>query len=248
MNQGYVYLIGGEACWQEVKDQIQAFDALLSEQVEAMEEQGVKIEVEGFPTYEQYVELRDMISSYTDGHLIVTSWRWNAGAVTPGQSAGLCIGDPESAANYWSCWEYVMGENMEYDDMPRSYLVNPAEFTESSRLDQFTDISREAFPAMFGSWICLPPMTYDNGTYSNCARFLPSEESSRPEDFKFSRGPVNVMTYLTSRAEAVLANGNETMVTENPMLESFILNLSGGISGISAAAMALTAAVAALNF
>ena len=101
---------------------------------------------------------------------------------------------------------------------------------------------------MFGSWICLPPMTYDNGTYSNCARFLPSEESSRPEDFKFSRGPVNVMTYLTSRAEAALANGNETMVTENPMLESFILNLSGGISGISAAAMALTAAVAALNF
>ena len=70
--------------------------------------------------------------------------------------------------------------------MPRSYLINPAEFTADSRLDQFTDIGKEVFPAMFGGWLCLPPMTYDNGTFSNCARFLPSEEYSRPEDFKFT--------------------------------------------------------------
>ena len=214
-----------------------------------MIEEKVTIEVTGFPTYAQYKELKEMVTGYTDGHLIVTSWRWNAGAVQPGQSAGLCIGDPNSTRNYWSCWEYEMEEEGEYGDMPRSYLINPAEFTADSRLDQFTDIGKEVFPAMFGGWLCLPPMTYDNGTFSNCARFLPSDESSKPEDFKFTRGPVNVMTYLTSRADGTaLANGNASMGTENAMLESFILNLSGGLSGVSAAAFTLVAAITALSF
>ena len=57
------------------------------------------------------------------------------------------------------------------------------------------------------------------------------------------------MTYLTSRANGpALANGNASMGTENAMLESFILNLSGGLSGVSAAALALAAAVTALSF
>ena len=107
----------------------------------------------------------------------------------------------------------------------------------------------EQFPAMYGSWLCLPPMDYDNGTYSNCMRFLPSDSYSNPEDFKFKSGPVNVMTYLTSRTNATeLANNNSAMTTENPALESFVINLSGAFSGISAAAVALISAVALFSF
>ena len=102
---------------------------------------------------------------------------------------------------------------------------------------------------MYGAWLCLPPMTYDNGTYSNCMRFLPSDSFSNPEDFKFKSGPVNVMTYLTSREDAAeLANGNTAMTTENPALESFVISLSGAFSGISAAAVALVSAVALFSF
>lgn len=206
--QGYVYLIGGEACWQEVKDQIAAADEFLTAQLGQLEEQGIKLEVEGFPSYEQYKEMRDMITDYTDGHLLVTSWRWAQGAVTPGESAGLCIGDPESDANYWSCWEFFMEESGEYQDAPKSYLVNPADFTENTRLNQFTDVGMSQFPAMYGSWLCLPPMSYDMMTYSTCLRFLPNDTYSNPEDFKFKQGPVNVMTYLTSRSGVELAASN----------------------------------------
>ena len=214
-----------------------------------MEGQGVKLDVDGFPSYEEYQEARDMITDYTDGHLLVTSWRWNVGAVTPGESAGLCIGDPDNTSNYWSCWEFFMEESGDYQDAAKSYLVNPADYTATSRLNQFADIGMSQFPAMYGSWLCLPPMTYDNGTYSNCLRFLPNDSYSNTEDFKFKQGPVNVMTYLTSRADATeLANGNDTMTTENPMLESFVINLSGAFSGISAAAFAVASAAALLSF
>ena len=71
-----------------------------------------------------------------------------------------------------------MEDGGNYADMPKSYLINPQDFKEESRLEDFEDVSKEAFPAMFGAWLCLPPMTYDNGTFSNCARFLPSEETS----------------------------------------------------------------------
>ena len=104
------------------------------------------------------------------------------------------------------------------------------------------------FPAMYGSWLCLPPMSYDMMTYSTCLRFLPNDTYSNPEDFKFKQGPVNVMTYLTSREGVELASGNAAMTVENPMLESFVINLSGAFSGISAAAMALASAVAFLSF
>ena len=99
------------------------------------------MEYEGVSTYEQYVEMRDYITNYTSGHLMVTSWRWNEPAVTPGESAGVCVGDPERAGAYWSCWEYQMREDGEYHDMAKSYLVNPSEFVGTSRLALFENIS-----------------------------------------------------------------------------------------------------------
>ena len=121
-------MVGGEACWQEVVDQIKKFDDMLAEQMAMVEETGVSITIDGFPTYDDYKGLRDMVTGYTNGHLLMTSWRWNSGAVTPGQSAGLCIGDPEDADNFWSCWEYPMEDGGNYADMPRSYLINPKDF------------------------------------------------------------------------------------------------------------------------
>ena len=113
--QGVVYLIGGEACWQEILEKIDEADQFVSEQLQQLEENGINGEAIGLPTYEQYVELRDMVKDYTDGHLLVTSWRWNEGSVTPGHSAGLCLGEPDATSTaYWSCWEFVMEENGEY--------------------------------------------------------------------------------------------------------------------------------------
>ena len=92
-------------------------------------------------TYEQYVEMRDHITDYTSGHLMLSSWRWNQPAVTPGESAGICVGDSEGERNYWSCWEYYMMEDGEYEDAARSYLVNPNQFTRTSRLQEFQNLS-----------------------------------------------------------------------------------------------------------
>ena len=69
--------------------------------------------------------MRDYIADYTSGYMMVSSWRWNEPAVTPGESAGVCVGDTEDADNYWSCWEYQMEEDGMYPDAAKSYLVNP---------------------------------------------------------------------------------------------------------------------------
>jgi len=175
---------------------------------EFMEEDYMK----DFPTYEDYVGLRDMVTGYTGGHLMVTSWRWNTADVKPGQSAGLCVGDQDDATGaYWSCWEYKMREDGGWDDMPKAYLINPKEFNKDSRLHDYRDLNAEAFPGMLGGWLCFPPMDVLMNSYTDCMRFLPKE--SKPEDYRFGTGPVRVMTYLTSRAdrETVLVEGNETM-------------------------------------
>ena len=69
--------------------------------------------------------MRDYIKDYTSGYMMVSSWRWNEPAVTPGESAGSCVGDPENVDTYWSCWEYEMEEDGMYPDSAKSYLVNP---------------------------------------------------------------------------------------------------------------------------
>ena len=196
-----------------------------------------------------------MITDYTEGKLMVTSWRWNEGAVTPGQSSGLCVGEPSDASAYWSCWEFYMNNDGVYDDMAKSYLINPSEFSTNSSLNQFEDISMKSFPGFYGSWICLPPITMGlvgSGTYTNCMRFLPSEEYSKDNnDYAFTEGPLNIMTYLTSRSNttATAVNGNNNLINDGTSaFESFNVNLMGGLSGISAAGVALAAVVALASF
>lgn len=108
-----------------------------------MEEQGINGEELGLPSYKTYVEMRDHITDYTDGKLMLTSWRWNEDAVPPGHSAGVCVAEPEPSNAYWSCWEFVREENGDYQDTPKSYLFNGDEFTSESRLSEQTDLSMD---------------------------------------------------------------------------------------------------------
>merc|ERR1719458_2361700 len=76
------------------------------------------------------------------------------------------------------------------------------------------------FPAMYGSWICWPVMTMWEGAYTDCMRFLPKDSYSSPEDYAFRQGPIQVMTYLTSRTEdgtSPIAN-NERLTSEDIVL------------------------------
>ena len=193
------------------------------------------------------------ITDYTSGHLLVTSWRWNTGAVDAGQSAGLCVSEPEDATvnAYWSCWEWAMDEEGDYEDMAKSYLIDPSTFTSESRLSDYDDITLGNFPAMYGGWLCLPPMELFGNTYTDCMRFLPSDSYSTAEDYSFGLGEINMMTYLTSRADTntTLVDGNETMFTDGPsVFEFFTVDLMGASSGISAVGLAIASAVAYLTF
>ena len=85
---------------------------------------------------------------------------------------------------------------------------------------------------------------------------MPSEEYSNQTDYKFRIGPINVMTYLTSRAYdsesqsggSSAVRGNELMRTDAEMYESFYVILEGAWSGLSAVGFALTATLALLGF
>jgi len=104
----------------------------------------------------------------------------------------------------------------------------------------------EQFPALYGSWICLPVIQMFGSSYTDCMRFLP--ETSTPEDPRFQDG-VQTMTYLTSRGadgvnSLVDASGNETMEADAvSVFESFTVDLMGAWSGISQAGLALATAV-----
>jgi len=244
-----VYTIGGKDCWKEIMDSVNQADEIISKTLQDLQPDDVDAsEPSKLPfSYNEYAEMRDKVINYTDGHLMVTSWRWNSAAVTPGDSAGICIADTDPATGaYYSCWEYTMRQDTkEYDDEPKSYLVNPTTFNATSRLHDNKDLTNDIFPAMYGGWLCLPPTDMMENTYVNCMRFLPKESESKPEDYMFRTGPVKVMTYLTSRgstnSEAV--EGNDAM-----LFEEFVVDLMGAWSGISAAGLALASVVALFAF
>ena len=202
--------------------------------------------------YEEYAAMRDMVTGYTDGNLLVTSWRWNTGDVKPGESVGLCVGDPENEGNYWSCWEFTMSDDGMYSDMPTSYLIKPSEFNKDSRLNKFEPLPTDAFPAMYGGWICYPPEDIMMNSMTDCLRFLPSESYTSYKDFRYaSPMKLKVMTYLSSRGDGntTIVEGNETMTEEGrSAFEEFTIDLMGAWSGISAAGLALASAIALFAF
>lgn len=138
-----------------------------------------------------------------------------------------------------------MTEEGEFDEMPKSYLVQPNSFsTEGSRLNENEDLSMAQFPMLYGAWVCLPVIQMFGMSYTDCMRFLPAQATS--EDPRFSDS-VKAMTYLTSRAiqgDNTLAAGNETMEVDTAsVFKSFTVDLMGAWSGISQVGLALATAV-----
>ena len=108
----------------------------------------------------------------------------------------------------------------------------------------------EQFPALYGSWLCIPPVEMLSMHYTDCIRFMPSDSYSNREDKQFKQeNGVNVMTYLTSRSSNdTLVNGNESMRNNTALFESFTVDLMGAWSGISTAGLALATAIAVWSF
>ena len=254
-DQGFAFVFGGEACWDEVVNMVEEADALIQQNYDVMDSAGVNYEEEGIPTKEQYEQMRDTVTTYTDGNMIMTSWKWNAPTVTPGESAGLCITNPDDNETYWSCWSFEMDEEGMYGEHPKSVLVDPSTWGRNSRLSDYEDVTWGQFPAMYGGWMCYPPILLMNEVYIDCMRFLPGDDYSSNMDMKFEAGPVKVMTYLTSRASdnQTAVGGNSSLMTEageNPTLQEFQFNLNEflmGANGLAAVGVAI-ASIAALAF
>jgi hypothetical protein len=101
-----VLLMDGEACWREIIQKVEDADEMISEQLQKLEDQGINGEELGLPSKKTYDDMKNMITDYTDGKLMLVSWRWNRLAVTPGNSAGVCVSEPQPSTSYWSCWEF----------------------------------------------------------------------------------------------------------------------------------------------
>lgn len=205
-------------------------------------------EAAGYPTHDQYHEMKEQVQEYTEGEILMTSWKWDMEAVQPGHSVGLCMGEPEPSTAYWSCWSFTMADDGTYPKTPASYLIDPATWTAESSLDTYEEIEEESFPSMYGSWTCMEPKEWNDTMHADCMRFLPSQEystASNSTDVRFENGPMKIATYLTSRA--LLTDGNNTapvLEAEESMFESFTIDLSdysesGAWSGISAIGFAL---------
>ena len=88
---------------------VEEADSMIEEQIRLAESTGASVsdmKAEGIPSYNEYVRMRENMTQYTDGKLVVTSWKWNKEEALPGHSAGLCVAQPEPSDAYWSCWEY----------------------------------------------------------------------------------------------------------------------------------------------
>lgn len=249
---GRVYIIGGDACWEEIMDVVDTANRFVEDQLATLGENGVKVEDLGIPNYDSFKAIVNEVKNYTDGYLLVAGWSWRTDSVKPGDSVGVCFtqqgGPAEQAA---SCWAYTMRTDGEYKDDVESYLVMPSQITATTKLSDFTDKSNDMTPGLFGSWMCLPPITMLDITGTSCLRLMPSKESATTEDPRFEIGPVTVMTYETSRinnGNSTNFNNNESLQTEQSSFEFFQLILNGAKFGTQAAGLALAATAAILAF
>lgn len=241
-------ILDGEACWGEIIEAVEEGDKALNDAIEMMEDNGMDLEAMGYPTHEDYLEMKEKVETYTSGEVLMTSWKWDSDAVQPGHSVGLCMGESEPSTSYWSCWAFTMAEDGTYPKTPSSYLIDPATWTSESSLDTYEDITEGTFPSMYGGWTCMQPKEWNDMMHADCMRFLPSQEystASNSTDVRFASGPMQIATYLTSRAEESTGeNTVEALAAEESMFETFSIDLSdysesGAWSGISAIGFAL---------
>ena len=68
----------------------------------------------------------------------------------------------------------------------------------ATSLDSQPVVNAVAVPAMFGNWICSPPMEYFMRMHTTCARLLPINQTIEDPMFE-TDSEVNVMTYFSSR-------------------------------------------------
>ena len=94
-NNGIAYITGGQACWTEMMDVIKSLNTFASEQLTRLEENGIYLEdyfdTENLPSKEAFQALVDEIDTYTEGQILVTSWKWSIEGFEGGDSAGICV-------------------------------------------------------------------------------------------------------------------------------------------------------------
>lgn len=130
--------------------------------------------------------------------MLISVYSWDPEHVIDGESVGVCHQPGGNPDNFASCWEWTKDAEGVFGSEPTSYLIDPKLVTESTSLNSQPPISAANVPAMFGNWICSPPMEYFMRMHTTCARLLPREPTI--EDPMFVKDQeVTVMTYFSSR-------------------------------------------------
>ena len=85
-----------------------------------------------------------------------------------------------------------------FGSTPTSYLIDPKLINAEMSLNSMSPITEAQVPAMFGNWLCLPPMEYFMRMHTTCARLLPNEQTIEDPMYEIDQ-EVTVMTYFSSR-------------------------------------------------
>ena len=193
--------------------------------------------------------------------MLISMYSWDPEDVIDGESVGICHQPSGDADNYATCWEWSMVADEGFGSSPTSYLINTNLITDSSSLNSQPKISAVNIPAMFGNWICSPPMELAMRMRTTCARLLPREQTI--EDPKFSVDQeVTVMTYYSSRLSGRTqapkdVNGNVAFKSINTAFEAFRINMEesmgismfdGAMTTYTSTAIGLVAAISAFAF
>lgn len=226
-DKGYIYLIGGDDCWQDVEDGIEEVVEAIVEgtatttttaeegECEYLSDDGECSDSDNsegsIDDSIEFSDWEDDWEDYTDGYMLVTKWKWNETDVAASESAGLCVSD---GTNYASCWTWKRNAlNDAWEDKHTSWLLPSDLITSTLVLEDYAAgaspsyvTSLDLFPGIGGSWWCdSPNYDADAATFeSTCFRFLPDESVSSSTDFRFQPGEHTISTYLTTRGIARL--------------------------------------------
>ena len=83
---------------------------------------------------------------------MVSGWKWTTNEVAAGQSAGLCVVDPD-LVNYASCWLLTRDAQNGWASK-RSFLIDPTKLNADLVLEnqEEFDTTQDLYPGFFGSW------------------------------------------------------------------------------------------------